>query len=221
MDKPRLKLSKRLKALAEMVPKDSKNVVDVGTDHGHLIINLILESEIEHAYGLDIALGPLKHASENVKAYNCESKITLLKMNGLAEFNHEANTFIIAGMGAETILDILNTYAFQPNQTILIQSNTKQPYLRKSLAERGFKIVDERFLYDNKQAVFIMEVKLGITTLSIEASVLGPILMTKRNEAYDNYLAHRLESLKRIVLFNQEVHQEIRILENYLNEVKT
>lgn len=221
MDKPRLKLSKRLKALAEMVPKDTKNIVDVGTDHGHLIINLILESEIEHAYGLDIASGPLGHAADNVKTYNCESNITLLKMNGLAEFKHEADTFIIAGMGAETILDILNTYTFQPNHTILIQSNTKQPYLRKSLTERGFKIVDERFLYDNKQAVFIMKVKLGITTISEEASVLGPILMTKRNEAYVSYLSKRIESLKSIVLFNKEVHQEIRILENYLNEVKT
>lgn len=221
MNKPRLKLSKRLNALANMVPKETKILVDVGTDHGHLIINLILENRIEHAYGLDIASGPLKHAAMNVKTYECETDVTLIKMDGLKEFEYEADTFIIAGMGAETILDIISKYTFKPHHTLIIQSNTKQPYLRKSLTERGFSIVDETFLFDNDQSVFIMKVALGLQDISEEAFILGPILMRKRNEAYHKYIEHRIQSLKDIVEYNQSVNKELTILERYISEVKT
>ena len=45
-----MKLSNRLEAIYNLIPETTQTVVDVGTDHGQLIIKLVLEDKIKRAY---------------------------------------------------------------------------------------------------------------------------------------------------------------------------
>lgn len=214
-----MKLSNRLEAIYNLIPETTQTVVDVGTDHGQLIIKLVLEDKIKRAYGLDIASGPLAHAKANVLAYGLSDKIKLMQMDGLENFNETVDTVVIAGMGGDTIWHIVENYNFHPNQSLIIQSNTKNVWLRKQFTNNGFKLIDEIFLIDNHKPVFIMKFSLGHQRLSELELELGPILMNQINEDYLKYLKKEYHKLKKIVSYNPDVKKRIKLIESFLKEV--
>ena len=71
-----VRLSKRLTAIADMVdPAGSAAgrggdycLCDVGTDHAHIPIRLLLDGRIRHAIAMDVIEGPLEKARENMSA---------------------------------------------------------------------------------------------------------------------------------------------------------
>lgn len=214
-----MKLTKRLSALYDLIPQDSV-LVDIGTDHGYLVIQAVKNNKVRHAYGLDIGVGPLNQAKQNVLHYGLENNITLMLLDGLKGFNADANCYVIAGMGAETIYSIISNKEFKEEDTILIQSNTKNPWLRKKLSEHGFSIKDEIFLVERNKPVFIMSVMLGSQKLTQEEIILGPILMNLENEAYYNYLVDRLNHLE-VIKQHRDVDQiEIDSIKYYIRERK-
>ena len=216
-----MKLSKRLQAIVDMVPDSTQSLADIGTDHGQLIIKLILDQKIQTAYGLDIASGPLMHAKANLMAYDLNDRVTLMKRDGLQDFDEAVDTIVIAGMGAETIVHILSFYEINKHQTVLVQSNTKQPWLRKTLNEMGFEIIDEQFLFDNQKPVFIMKLMKGYQACNYETYLLGPILKSHLNPSYLHYLKQRLLKLDEILEYKPENKLEYDTIQRYLGEVKS
>ncbi len=210
-----MKLSKRLNAILDFVdPCDV--LVDIGTDHGYVIIQAIIDNKCKKAYGLDIASGPLRFAKDNIKEAGLENKITLMKMNGLEDFNEEANTFVIAGMGHETILSILDQYSFNPSQTLILQSNTRIHAFRTALNERGFEIFDESFLIDNKQATTILKCRLNPQTLDDIDTFIGPILKNKTNKEYIKHIQSEILRLQEVVKYNSSLQKQLDIYKEFL-----
>lgn len=102
-----MNFGKRLKAIGEMVPK-CQNLVDVGTDHAYLPVLLVLNKKVQHAVATDIAPGPCHAACKTVEEYKLVGKIEVRQADGLAGVTEmEAETVVIAGMGAGTMLEIL------------------------------------------------------------------------------------------------------------------
>ena len=212
-----MKFSRRLQALFDMIPK-CQTLVDIGTDHGILVIKAVQNGKCQHAYGLDIASGPLRHAQCNVGLANLQHSITLMKLDGLKGFKEKADVFVIAGMGAETIWDIIDNYTFNESHTILIQSNSKNPWLRETLTRNGFMIVDETFLIDKNKTVFIMKIQVGNQTLSEEEIFIGPVLMKNNSKEYLDYLTEYRIKLRELKKINHEFDEEFMLIDTYLKE---
>ena len=210
-----MNLSDRLNTILELIePTDV--LVDVGTDHGYVSIQAIIDNKCKKAYGLDIASGPLSYANRNILEAGLEDKIQTYQLDGLKGFNDKADAFVIAGMGFETIISIIEHYPFDPSQQIILQSNTKQYDFRKALSKLGFKIIDERFLFDNNKPVTILKVMKESFTLSEEDAFLGPILKNTNNQDYIKYLSHEYDKLKHVVNYNKNYEERFTILINYL-----
>lgn len=210
-----MRVSKRIKTLVSLIPKDS-TVVDIGCDHAGLLIYGIRHNIITKGYGIDIAKGPLGHALENVKQAKLENSIKLILANGLEYFKEEANCYVLAGMGTQTILDIIKNYTFEEEDTLIIQSNTKHSELRMELNNLGFKIKDEVFIIDKKIPVCMLSVSLGNQCLTHQEYVLGPVLMKRHNEDYIKHLNRRKTHLQEIVAGNENVMEEIEFIDGYL-----
>ncbi|CAM3572550.1 class I SAM-dependent methyltransferase [Erysipelothrix urinaevulpis] len=212
-----IKISNRLQAIGALVP-DGSVLVDIGTDHGLLMLHLLEEEKIQFAYGLDIAKEPLESAAQNLKAYPMYSdKVHLILSDGLKSFDNDANCFVMAGMGGETIRDIIQAYDFKANDTLIIQANSKLFLLRKFLNRHNFDIIDEVFIEDNgKYYTFIKAIKDNCGGLSEESLVLGPVLTEKKEPLYLDYLNQRQKHLQTITQFNKEVKHEYDIIKKYL-----
>ena len=193
-----MNLSRRLSAIHDHLPKGAL-LADIGTDHGLLMIKAIQSGQAAYAYGLDINPDPLQQAHDNVVRFSMEDKIELILSDGLASFTKEANAFVLAGMGAETIWGIMSDYDFKSDDTIIIQSNTKHYWLRHTLNKEGFKIIKEIYLLDQGKDVFIQIVKkVEPESMSECQAYLGAYLLDHPSDEFNAYLEQRMNYLDKI-----------------------
>ena len=214
-----MKLSDRLQAVLDLVPEGSV-LADIGTDHGLLIVQALLTQKVTFAYALDIAKKPLESAKNNIIHFGLEDKTSLQLRNGLEGFSDKANCFVVAGMGAETILGIIKDYPFDEDSVIILQSNTKLAWLRSELISTGFDIIDEIFLIDKKIPTTIMKVvkRKASIQLSLVDIWIGPILKSSNNIAYLEHLKGRMEHLERIMHHDELLKIEYTTIKKFLTK---
>ncbi len=140
-----ISLPKRLSLIASLVPEHTY-VADIGSDHALLPIYLVESGRIERAIAADIAQGPLQSARKNISQHSLLSKIDIVLSDGLLNVSELCpQTVIIAGMGGETITDILSAcdYAKTSEPLLILQPMTHSEVLRRFLFENSFSITYE------------------------------------------------------------------------------
>ena len=167
-------LSARLQTIADLVACGSR-VADIGTDHGYLPIWLLQNNRASFAVACDVNEGPLEHAKRSAAQYDLGKGMDFRLGNGLAcVAPDEVDTIVIAGMGGETIISILEAapWTNHPKYHLLLQPMTKAELLRPWLAQKGYCFVTEQLVYENHTYFPVMSVIGG--DLSKELS-LGQI----------------------------------------------
>lgn len=214
-----IKISKRLRAIGDFVP-DGSVLADIGTDHALLIIYLLENKQIEKGYALDIAKKPLEIAKETIKQHNFENKIEVILSDGLESFTGQANCFVMAGMGAETIWKIIEAYNFNENDCLILQANSKLSYLREELSKNSFEIIAESFIIDMKRPYTILKIRKRSydIPLTLEEILLGPILSKQKEARYIEHIKNRRDYLLDFKKFNQELNFEFKIIDEFLKE---
>lgn len=138
-------LDKRLLCIASMLPS-CRGIADVGVDHGLLICHLIGTGRAHWGIATDIHEEPLKKARMEICRRGLEKKICCLMTDGLNGISStHLDGIIIAGMGGETIIHIINNwpYSKSSNITWLLQPMTKSHRLRAWLWKNGFNLCEE------------------------------------------------------------------------------
>ena len=154
-------LSERLSVAAEFV-RQGAVFADVGTDHAYLPIFLLENGRITKAFALDINEGPLNKARENAKNTGFFDKMEFILTDGALALSDKGITDVaICGMGGELIADIIERAPFLKDSAIrlILQPMTKQAHLRRYLAERGFKILEESFVSEERHHYTVMKVE--------------------------------------------------------------
>lgn len=139
-------LDPRLALLYEMTPRCAV-AADIGTDHGYLICSLVEQGRVEHGIAADINLQPLDKARREAARRGIRERITFRLTDGLQGIEPAGlGTVIIAGMGGETIIHILESWPHTKDTgiTYLLQPMTKAERLRCWLWEEGFSLRRER-----------------------------------------------------------------------------
>lgn len=146
-----IKLSKRLRAIVNFCDKN-KIIADIGTDHG-FVPNFLYEEDINRKIiATDISLNSLNKAIEFTELRGNNGKIEHIVCNGLEKIP-PVDQIIIAGMGGILISKILDRDFEKARQAekLILQPMQQVDYLRKFLYDKGFKILDEKIVFeDNK-----------------------------------------------------------------------
>ena len=165
-----MELGNRLKAVANLVPKNKK-IADIGTDHAYLPVFLVSHGFSTGAIASDNKAGPCQAAQKTIDTYGLEQKIEVRQGDGLATLRPgEVETIVIAGMGGLTMLSILErgkAILQAPNLThLVLQPQTDSDEVRKwaekngweicreDLAQEGTKLYEMFVLTPNKQYVY-------------------------------------------------------------------
>lgn len=154
-------LTPRLACLAAQVPQGAR-LADVGTDHGKLPISLLLAGQITSAIGSDIGEGPLAHAARNAAEHGVA--LTLRLAPGLnAVQPDECDTVSIAGMGGQTIAEILAAapWCAAGRHLLLLQPMTMVYELRRWLWQHGYKIEKETLCREDRRRYVVLSVRGG------------------------------------------------------------
>lgn len=156
-----IKLTPRLELVAEMCPKAGR-AVDVGCDHGYLIIRLVQDGRAERGLACDLRRGPLDNAEKNIALYGLQGRIDTLLTDGLNGVEPTGDDVItICGMGGDLMADILDRAPWAKNAVLVAQPMSKQERLRKYLKENGYHIEEERLVFEDHRLYTIMRITGG------------------------------------------------------------
>lgn len=174
-----ISIDDRLQDIASLID-NCTSIADIGTDHGYLPIYLIQKGVCKKAIASDVAIGPLSKAIENINKYQLEESISTTLCSGLSKIPSDIDTVIMAGMGANLIIDIIYEAKYKYG-TYILQANLNVNLLRKYLSENNFVIVDEKVSFANKKFYEILKVKQGQQTLNEMQIKYGPINLVNKS----------------------------------------
>ena len=150
------KLSARFEAIAGFV-RVGESVADIGTDHALLPIYLVRQGLTPFAILTDVSPGPLAKAQAGVEkamrmgeaapssSASCDP-FDLRLGDGLDVLKEsEVDTVIIAGVGGETIISILESDRGKAESfpKYILQPRTKTVLLEKWLSGSGWKVLEK------------------------------------------------------------------------------
>lgn len=162
----KLELTPRLQAVASFVPQGAR-LADIGTDHAYLPVSLLLEGRIPSAVAADIRKGPLDRARQTALEYGCTDKVTFRLCDGLSDVkSYETDVIAIAGMGGETIAEILSAARWVKEKclSVILQPMSSQPELRRWLWKSGYTIREEKIVQEGDTLYVVIFAKPGEST---------------------------------------------------------
>lgn len=212
-----ISIDERLKDIASLVD-NCTTIADVGTDHGYLPIFLIQTGVCKKAIASDVAKGPLSKAVENIDKYQLNESIETTLCSGLEKIPSNVDTVIMAGMGANLIIDLIKEAPYK-YETYILQANLNVNLLREFLSNNNFKIVDEKVSFVGKKFYEILKVKQGQQTLDDMQIKYGPINLTNKSPMFVKKWQNVVNSYKRILIDFKGSKEEEKRLNNEINEI--
>lgn len=198
-----MKLVGRLAALAAFVPKGTR-LADIGTDHAYLPIELVQDNVIVLAVAGDVHVGPYKAAKEHVEALGLEQRISVRLGNGMAVVDpDEVEIVIIAGMGGQTIIEILkkDPEVIKSLKRLILQPMIAAASVRRWLKENGWYIVDERLVQEDGRLYEIIVAEQG-NSLVCEPIMydIGQVLWNAKPNLLTLHIDQLIAQTKRVLV---------------------
>ena len=166
---------KRLLDIISLIDKNKK-VIDIGTDHGLVPLYLAKNGISKEILATDISeksLDKLRSALDSDTRKLIQTKVTD-GFKGISK--KEGQVAIIAGMGANTIIDIIEeSMDFAKNlDYMILASNVNTEKLRLFLVEKGFEIMNDFLSFENKKYYDIIKTRFAkASPLSLSETYYG------------------------------------------------
>lgn len=212
------KLDLRLMLCASFVREGAK-VADIGTDHAYLPVWLCKKGIAKSALACDIGQEPLQNGIHTIEKYNACDVVEARLCYGLSAINQdEADDIIIAGMGGETIAEIIGSwdYSKDPQKHFILQPMTKPQFLINFLYSKGFEIIKQECCFD-KKLYTVMLVKYTGKTFEITEEFLHLGKLSPKTNPFDReYLEMEIRNLENKAKGNKKY---IQVIENLKKEL--
>ncbi len=176
-------LSKRLQAVYALVPPGYATA-DIGTDHGFLALEL---SRIcPRVIATDLNYGPYQAACRHIqKLPNVEVRWG----RGLEPLQSgEVQTLVLAGMGGNTMLEILEDGDLSQIKHLILQPQSFAPELRIWLNEHGWFLQQEKLVEEEGHLYLVMAAIRGREQEEFFRR-WGPRLLENQDPLWPKYLA--------------------------------
>ncbi len=197
---------------------------DIGCDHGYCARYMLKNNLCERAIISDISEKCLSKAERLLANYISCGRCVSVCCNGLKKIDHSVDLTLIAGMGGEEIVSILES-AFIPKKFVL-QPMRNISYVREYLLSHGVEITSDEVFESGGKYYFVIsgeisgkastytpaQVKFGKGDIG---GVLGDYLKTEIAKK-KSYLERELNSATRA-----RITDEINYIERFLSgEIK-
>jgi len=184
--------------IASLVPS-CQSLCDIGTDHAYVAIYLAKKGIAEKIIAADIKKGPLMQAEKNIKAFEVSDKIETRLSNGFSAIaENEVECSIIAGMGGETIAEILENE--KGCKYFVLQMQSAHRELREYLSTHGYVIEKEVVCREgNKMYTALLATRGEGEKLSEAEMEIGPYLIKNTPPLFYDYVRYRLYEIDNIL----------------------
>ena len=201
-------MNKRLELIRSLIP-EGKGVVDVGTDHGYLPVQLYKDGYRGALLASDIRPGPLSAARERAEREGALQRIRFSLCDGLDDCPPDSvDTIVIAGMGGDTICGILDRaeWCMAQDYLLILQPMTKAEVLRFWLVNNGFVIEREALAMEGETLYQVLTARFRNVNTPLSDAEL---------------FAGAMERCGSAVLYREELRRQRKRLETSLSGMRT
>ena len=211
--------SKRLNTIAKLIDNEYP-LADIGSDHGQLIEILINNGFNNDILGVENKEGPFSNLSKNISKLN-NPNIKVSFSNGLCDVSDYYKTIVIAGMGFETIKNIINDSIKKLDsiETFIIDCHTNFEQVRPFFCNLGYYIENEISLNEKNIYYDIIKFKKGHKEYSNLELKYGPINLVNKPDAFVQNIKQQIFSIEEL-LKKQTSKEKLSQLLFKLNELK-
>ena len=216
---------KRLLDIIGLIDKNKK-VIDIGTDHGLVPLYLAKNGISKEILATDISEKSLDKLRSALTP-ELENKISTKVTDGFKGIVEDENQVaVIAGMGANTIIDIIDqSLDFAHNlDYMILASNINTEKLRVYLIDNGFEIINDFLTYDNGKYYDIIKAKFGNgENLSIGEIYYGKDDIVDKSEILKEKLNidyKKNTSFKKAILENSKDRKSLDRIEEKLHAIE-
>ena len=146
-----ISLDPRLTTIADMLGTCTC-CADIGSDHGRLGAFLLQNKRCRHVCLTDISAPSLEKARKLISLLGLEAQASFYVGDGALALQQRVDAAVIAGMGGETIAEIIEQSAGRlSGARLVLQPNVAAPQLRRRLNASGWSIVNETLVRDGRR----------------------------------------------------------------------
>ncbi len=156
-----MKLSERLELVVSMV-EPAERAADIGTDHGYVPMELIRRNKASSALAMDVKKGPLSRAEAHIRNAGLADRISVRLSDGLLGLHPgEADTVVIAGMGGELMVQILErgSHMWDSVSQWVLSPQSELMKFREWLLLNGFFIRREAMVHEDGKYYTVLDVR--------------------------------------------------------------
>jgi tRNA (adenine22-N1)-methyltransferase len=202
-------------------------VADVGCDHGYLGIYLLHNGIARSVIASDVNEQPLQSALRNAHKFGVQKHMTFYLSDGVRNIPREFDTLVCAGMGADTMISILEAAPWlkKDQYRLILQCQSKRPELRKWLYDHGFAVRRETLAQDGKFYYPVMEIVYApVETLSGAEYYITPALRASHSPLlpafYDRVVGGIRTSVEGLSRSGGEKYEEMKTILDELLAMK-
>ena len=147
--------------------------------------------KVRQVIASDVKKGPLERARRTAEEYGISTGLELVLADGLSHLEpHSVDAIIIAGMGGETIAEILAAagWVSEGNHTLILQPMSKTEELIRWLALNGMRVSDARLTEDDGEIYLVLLVELGKSEPRACELYVPRVLVEKKDPLLKEYL---------------------------------
>ena len=177
--------------------RDGKGVLDVGTDHAIIPIELVKSGKVPHAAVTDISRPSLEKGLKNIAQSGFADNISGYCTDGtLGVPLDSVDDVIIAGMGGELIVKILSQDERLKSEKFrfILQPMTKPEETRRYLYENGFSVLSETKVISEGRVYAVIHARYSARASEYSARDILLGVTPKRESVSDVTYAERLLS---------------------------
>lgn len=186
-------MSKRFNILLSLIP-DCKVFADVGCDHGYIAYEMLKNRKCDRVIASDISAECLQKA-ETLLRETFPDKYTAVVSDGFENVGN-CDCALIAGMGGDTISDILAAAAGRLPEYLVLQPMKNSQRVRRDLVSLGYEILRDYTFRDGKFYDVILAKKGGNEIYTADDYVYGRDNLIEKSEDFVALVDSRIDELK-------------------------
>lgn len=186
-------MSKRFNILLSLIP-DCRVFADVGCDHGYIAYEMLKNRKCDRVIASDISAGCLQKA-ETLLRETFPDKYTAVVSDGFENVGN-CDCALIAGMGGDTIADILAAAAGRLPEYLVLQPMKNSQRVRRDLVSLGYEILRDYTFRDGKFYDVILAKKGGNETYTADDYIYGRDNLIEKSKDFVALVNSRIDELK-------------------------
>lgn len=186
------KLDVRLIAVAQQIR--SKTHVDIGSDHGGLLVSMLNSGRIEHGIAIENSRQPFQNSARALTGLPAEVRFG----DGLNALQQgEADSLSICGLGAKSMRRILTAYPIRVPAHVVLQTSQEPEIIRRWALDNGYHLVDERIargrwpyaILSFRRADDSQAIDPAYENVNRQAALLfGPLVLKRQDRPFESQL---------------------------------